>query len=197
MIPSRERYNRLMMTAHWLMLALLIAIYALIELRGLVPKSNPLHDAMKAWHAMLGLTVFCLVFVRLIIRSASRIPPITPPVPAWQHRLAQAMHITLYVFLILMPLLGWLTLSAQGKHVPFYTWEWPALLGPDEALGHTLQDTHEVIGNIGYFLIGMHAAAALAHHYVWHDNTLVRMLPGQRADAVRLNRHQDRRFSSH
>ncbi|WP_431276063.1 cytochrome b [Variovorax ureilyticus] len=28
-----------------------------------------------------------------------------------------------------------------------------------------------------YFLIGMHAAAALLHHYVMRDNTLVRMLP--------------------
>jgi cytochrome b561 len=30
---------------------------------------------------------------------------------------------------------------------------------------------------VGYFLIGIHAAAALAHHYIQRDNTLVRMLP--------------------
>ncbi|SEA55934.1 hypothetical protein [Variovorax sp. YR216] len=28
-----------------------------------------------------------------------------------------------------------------------------------------------------HFLIGLHAAAALVHHYVTRDNTLVRMLP--------------------
>jgi hypothetical protein len=33
-------------------------------------------------------------------------------------------------------------------------------------------------GTIGYFLIGMHAAVALFHHYVIQDNTLTRMLPG-------------------
>ena len=32
----------------------------------------------------------------------------------------------------------------------------------------------------GYFLIGLHAAAALFHHYVRKDDTLVRMLPGGR-----------------
>ncbi|MGB6006856.1 cytochrome b [Castellaniella sp.] len=196
MNPSNERYSRPMMAAHWLTLILLIGIYSLIELRGLVPKSNPLHDAMKAWHATLGLTVFCLVFIRLALRGASRIPPITPPMPAWQHRLAHAMHITLYLFLILMPLLGWLTLSAQGKHVPFYGWEWPALVGADKALGRTLQDIHEVIGNVGYFLIGLHAAAALAHHYLWRDDTLVRMLPGRRSGAAGPTA-QDRDVSSH
>jgi cytochrome b561 len=30
---------------------------------------------------------------------------------------------------------------------------------------------------VGYFLLGLHAAAALFHHYVLKDNTLVRMLP--------------------
>ncbi len=33
---------------------------------------------------------------------------------------------------------------------------------------------------VGYFLIGLHAAAALFHHYVMRDNTLARMLPAPR-----------------
>jgi cytochrome b561 len=32
---------------------------------------------------------------------------------------------------------------------------------------------------VGYFLIGLHALAALFHHYVSRDNTLTRMLPGR------------------
>ncbi|MEO8857686.1 MAG: cytochrome b/b6 domain-containing protein, partial [Burkholderiaceae bacterium] len=40
-----------------------------------------------------------------------------------------------------------------------------------------LKDIHETIGTIGYYLIGLHAAAALFHHYVLRDNTLARMLP--------------------
>lgn len=33
------------------------------------------------------------------------------------------------------------------------------------------------LNSIGYFLIGLHAAAALFHHYLLRDNTLRRMLP--------------------
>jgi cytochrome b561 len=36
---------------------------------------------------------------------------------------------------------------------------------------------HELAGTAGYWLIGLHAVAALFHHYVSRDNTLTRMLP--------------------
>ncbi len=39
---------------------------------------------------------------------------------------------------------------------------------------------HGDIGRAGYALIALHAAAALAHHDLWRDNTLRRMLPAGR-----------------
>lgn len=92
------------------------------------------------------------------------------------------MHGLLYAFLILMPLLGWLTLSAGGKPIPFFGLELPALVGPDKALASTVKEIHETIGTVGYYLIGLHAAAALYHHYFVHDDTLRRMLPQRRKD---------------
>jgi cytochrome b561 len=32
-------------------------------------------------------------------------------------------------------------------------------------------------GTIGYWLIGLHALAGIAHHYYYRDNTLLRMMP--------------------
>ena len=46
-----------------------------------------------------------------------------------------------------------------------------------KSLADSLKEIHETIGTIGYWLIGLHAAVALFHHYVMRDNTLVRMLP--------------------
>jgi len=89
------------------------------------------------------------------------------------------MHVALYGLLLVLPLLGWLTLSAKGRPVPFFGLELPALLAPDKALGKSLEDVHEFIGQLGYWLIGLHAAAALVHHYLVHDDTLRRMWPGQ------------------
>lgn len=174
---DNDRYAALSIAAHWLTLALLVAVYALIELRGIFPKGSDPREAMKAWHFMLGLTVFGVVGVRLVLRLLFRAPPITPVPPGWMRLLASLMYVALYAFLIAMPLLGWLTLSAQGKAIPFFGLELPALIGPDEALAENLEEIHETVGAIGYYLVGLHAAAALFHHYFMGDNTLLRMLP--------------------
>lgn len=183
-----HRYHPLSIGTHWLTLVLLVAVYALIELHDVFPKGSAGREAMKTWHSMLGLTVFALVAVRLALRAMFRTPPIMPAPQPWQQRLAAAMHLALYVFLVVMPVLGWLTLSAQGKPIPFFGFEWPALLAPDKALGKRLEGIHEVIGNLGFFLIGAHAAAALVHHYLMRDDTLLRMLP-QRGRPGRIGAH--------
>jgi len=48
---------------------------------------------------------------------------------------------------------------------------------PNEALAGQLEEVHETIGTLGYWLIGLHATAGLFHHYVLRDATLTRMLP--------------------
>ena len=177
MKPKGKHYHPLQIGVHWLTLLLLIAVYALIELRDIYPKGSAGHELMKTWHFMLGMAVLAVLLVRLPLRLALHAPPITPALPAWQDRLAHAMHWALYGFLLVMPLLGWLTLSAKGQPIPFFGLELPALIGPDKATAKNLEDIHELIGNVGYALIGLHAAAALWHHYVTRDDTLERMLP--------------------
>jgi cytochrome b561 len=48
-------------------------------------------------------------------------------------------------------------------------------MGPDKALASQLKQVHETVGELGYFMIAGHAAAALYHHYIQRDNTLLRM----------------------
>lgn len=176
---TNGRYAGLSIATHWLTLLLLVVVYALIELRGIFPKSSAMYAAMKTWHFMLGLTVFGLVGLRLVLRLVFRAPPITPRPPGWQRFLAATMHLALYAFLIVMPLLGWLTLSAKGKAIPFFGLKLPPLIGPDRILGREFEEIHETVGTIGYYLIGLHVAAALFHHYFMHDDTVLRMLPGR------------------
>lgn len=88
------------------------------------------------------------------------------------------MKLALYVFMIGMPLLGWLLLSAKGTPIPFFGMHFAALIAENKALAESIKELHETVATIGYFLIGSHAAAALVHHYVLRDDTLRRMLPG-------------------
>lgn len=175
---SPERYSALSISLHWLMLALIVAAYAAINLRELFPKGSDPREALKALHYLLGLGVLLLALVRVVARmAAGPTPAIAPPLPRVLQWSARGMVLALYGFMLVMPVLGLATLGAEGKSVALLGWTLPSLVGPDKALAEALGETHEAIGTAGYFLIGLHAAAALFHHYVRHDNTLARMLP--------------------
>ena len=168
-------YSRLSIAMHWLMLALLAAVYACIELREFYPRGSDIREGLKTWHFMLGLSVFVLVWARLIARAVT---PRGPAPRTWLEALAAVVHLALYGLMVAMPVLGWLLLSAEGDAVPFFGLTLPPLVAPSEALAERVEDLHTTIGEAGYWLIGLHAVAALFHHYWLRDATLRRMLPG-------------------
>jgi cytochrome b561 len=85
----------------------------------------------------------------------------------------------LYVFMVVIPLTGWLMSSAKGfQTVWFGVLPIPDLIGKDKALGRSLAELHSAL-NVGFLvLIVVHALAAFMHHFVHKDDTLRRMLPG-------------------
>ena len=172
---GQARYARGLVLLHWFMLLLLAATYACIELREFWPRGTPMRVGLKDAHFAIGLAVFALLWLRLALRFFGATPPITPAPAHWQAALSKAMHLLLYAFMIAMPLLGWLVLSAEGELPVWFGIGLPPLIGVDENLAHELEGLHETIGVAGYWLIGVHAAAALFHHYVLRDDTLRRM----------------------
>lgn len=176
---NRTSYGLLSIFLHWLMLILILAAYAMMDFKTLFPKGSPPRELMAVSHYMLGLTVFCLVWLRLWARTLGTAPVVEPALPAGQALLAKGMHAALYALMIGLPLLGWLTLSAKGTPVPFFWAELPALIDKSKDMAKLLKEVHETLATAGYFLIAAHAAAALFHHYLKRDNTLRLMLPNR------------------
>lgn len=172
-----DRYTAPSIALHWLMLLAIAAVYACIELREMYPKGSDPREALKTWHFMLGLSVFVLAWVRLAVHLYGPVPAIVPEPSRWMKLSGQLMHAALYGLMIGLPIAGWLMLSASGKPVPFFGLQLPALVGENKALAEVFKEIHETGATVGYFLIGLHAAAALFHHYIVRDNTLRRMLP--------------------
>ena len=177
-----NHYSRWSIALHWLMAVLLVATAATIELKGVYPKGSAGRDLLKSVHFMLGLSVFGLVWLRLLARAMGSTPAIVPPPPAWQALLGRLVHLALYALMIGLPLLGWLTLSAKGAAVALPGgFALPLLpIAQSDATSRWIKDLHETGATVGYGLVALHVAAALVHHYVQRDNTLSHMLPGTR-----------------
>lgn len=174
-------FSRPSIALHWLMAVLLVATAAAMEFKGIYPKGSAERDVLKAVHYLLGTSVFILVWLRLLARARGTTPPITPALPAWQTTLSHLVQWALYALMVALPVLGWLVLSANGKPVALL-WGWHMPLLPIASSRDTvllLKDIHETGATVGYGLVALHTVAALVHHYVQHDNTLQRMVPGR------------------
>ncbi|XBS68014.1 cytochrome b/b6 domain-containing protein [Acerihabitans sp. KWT182] len=164
---------------HWVVFILIATAYAAMELRGYAPYGGILRKGMTLVHYTAGLSVLLLMLLRIAARLMSHAPAIIPPPPRWQMILAHAVHGVLYLMFICLPLLGVLTLYFGGREWVFLGYAMPVRDIPDADIQARLRNLHELIANTGYFLIALHAAAALFHHYFMRDNTLMRMLPGK------------------
>jgi cytochrome b561 len=174
-----QRWSSMSIGLHWLMLVLIAAVYSCILLSHSFAIGSAPREFLKASHFMLGFLVLILVALRVVVRLRGHAPLRESNRPHWQKRAAEAMQWGLYALMIIMPLAGWLLLSARGSPIPFFGLDVPALVLKSRDLEVVFKAIHGNGGWIGYWLIGSHAAAALVHHFILRDDTLRRMLPAR------------------
>lgn len=181
MTPAMKtaRYSSMSIILHWLMLLVIVGVFAAMGLREYYPRGSDTRNWLKSMHFTLGLTVFALVWIRIAARVMTTSPaPLDGP--TWRTIPARAVHFALYGFMIAMPLAGWALLSAEGDAIPFYGLRLPALIAKNPALAEQIEGAHVLGGNIVFWVILAHAAAAIFHQYWLNDHLLQRMLPARR-----------------
>jgi cytochrome b561 len=82
--------------------------------------------------------------------------------------------------------MGILVQLKRGNPLPLFgVWDVASPWPTDRTLARTLLRVHEYLADTLLTLAGVHAAAALMHHYIFEDRTLVRMLPAMSKPARR------------
>jgi cytochrome b561 len=131
-------------------------------------------------HNTAGLTILVALVLRLLWRAADPGPPPEPTVLGkWLDRAGALAHYTLYALLIGVVVAGIVLQFSRGNALSLFglfdiASPWPA----DRAFSRSVKGVHELFANGLMVLAGFHAAAALVHHWLLRDRTLVRMLPG-------------------
>ncbi len=106
------------------------------------------------------------------LTAGRRLPGVGSPVV---RTLAAAVHVGLYLLLGTVVALG--IANAFNRGIDLYGLGRLPQLG-DPTLKKSLTQAHGLAANILIALAGLHASAALAHHYLWRDGVLRRMRPG-------------------
>ena len=172
-----QRYSNWVIAFHWIMFLLMVGIYISMEFRHIFERGTPERELMKSAHYIMGITLLLLLVPRLLARIFTPTPEIVPALPAHTKILSKLMYLALYLFMLLMPVMGWIMINANGKDVVWLGLELPRLVEENKALAEQLHDLHEQGATVGYVLIGLHTLAAIFHHYVLKNNVLLRMSP--------------------
>ncbi len=176
---SLTRYGAISRALHWLTVICVSNAWSLGQLIDGFPTGLPRAFALPA-HMMLGELVITLLIVRLGWRAVNPPPPPEPTrFGAFLNFASGLTHYALYGLLVVVPVVGMVVQLKEGRALPIFgicdlASPWPR----DHEAAERILYAHEVLANGLLILAGLHAGAALIHHYVFHDRTLVRMLPG-------------------
>jgi cytochrome b561 len=169
-------YGTVAKLLHWLIVALVLAQFALGWTMPDLPRGRPA-EGLVSLHLSVGATILLVMVARLAWRLVHGAPPSIVAV-VWQRRLACTAHTLLYALLIAVPLAGWAWASAKGWSVSLFgTLELPALVPADWPYRRLAAGLHRNGGWAILALVGLHVLAALRHHVLLRDDVLRRMLP--------------------
>ncbi len=183
------RYGSVAMTFHWTIAALIITNIGLgLWFGEFMSRQDALLYPVVQIHKSIGLTVLVLSLLRLGWRLINPVPPLPRGMSPVLRVLAHLSHFGLYFLMIVIPLTGWLLVSASPLGNPtnyFWLFNWPNLpffTGMTRAALHPLHElfgeSHVVLAWTSIAAVLLHIGAALYHHFLRRDDVLKRMLPG-------------------
>jgi cytochrome b561 len=168
------RHDPTTIALHWLSAALVVVLWTIGQTVDVFP-DGPLRVDYRSIHIALGIILGVVLLARLGWRLMRRetLPPIDHGLLL---TMARVTHWALYVLMIIAVVLGVANVWVRGDAI-FNLFQVPAYDPGNRALRHLVGDWHALAANAILIVAGLHAAAALFHHYVLRDATLRRMLP--------------------
>jgi cytochrome b561 len=173
-------YGLMAVLCHWITAVAVFGLFALGLWMVELNYYSPWYQKAPELHRSVGILLAALVVWRLIWRSFNEQPQSLPNHRPWEKHIAKAMHLLLYLLLFVMFISGYLITTGEGD--PLYVFGWiavPAVISGGEIGVRNLQDLagdiHEIAAYTLVALATLHALAALKHHFVDKDPTLVRM----------------------
>jgi len=179
-----HRFHPLAIILHWVMAVSFILMLA----SGLAMEYLELEKALVfqlfQWHKSLGVLLMVAFFLRVAVRLFAAHPKLPETMPVLERKAAHAGHMMLYLWMLALPLSGWVMVSASSFGLPtivFGWFEWPHIPGiaGDKGLRENANLAHQWLAYSFIALIAGHIAAAVKHLVIDHENLLPRMGVGR------------------
>jgi cytochrome b561 len=171
---------------HWSVALLLLIDFALaISFSQFNPGDALYLPLAYSLHMSFGMPALMVSVLFVIRRVAVGYPRPAEDTAALSTTMARMVHELLYVFMITVPVTGWVILSVRKRPAKLLgSIDWPNIgfvsglsREPRARLHDAFLPAHKILAYLGMILVILHFAAALYHHFYCRDGVLKRMLP--------------------
>ena len=170
--PAPTRYDHVMISAHWIMTALIVGNYAGGLSVDFFPK--PLHPPIVNLHAVIGATILILAVLRLVWRATHTPPPMPASMGPLFRLAAHVGHGLLYILMFATPITGLRAYFLNGGVLNFGLFQIASPLETNKELAHQVIGYHEYAAHLLVAVAAGHLAVALYHQLVLRDNIMAR-----------------------
>lgn len=182
---SPKRYHATVVTLHWVMAVAFLLMLASGLAFDNVPMDRSFKFQLYQWHKSLGVLLLLAFVLRLALRLVTAHPKLPDSLPPLEKKAAKLGHYALYAVMLVMPLSGWLMVSASPYGLPtvvFGWFEWPHIswVVQDQTVHKLSKEAHEWLAYGFIALIAGHVAAVIKHAVLDKHNLLPRMWFGKR-----------------
>lgn len=186
MTPAiKQRYSNIAIGLHWLMALLLIGMLVFGKIMTSMDDASPLRYLFTQWHKTTGIMLLFLALLRILWRLGHAAPAHPAHAPAWEKFAASASHFVLYALLFLIPISGWLMVSASELNIdtllfgviPFPDVPYIGQLDNRAELTERFHSAHEWLSHGLIAIVLLHIGAAFKHFLIDKDDVMPRMLP--------------------
>lgn len=168
-------YGWVSIVMHWLMALLIFGMFGLGLYMVELGYMDVWYKAAPDLHISVGMVLFSLLLFRLVWRSTNPLPQLYGS--RFEKIVGLLVHRLHYIFMFTLMLSGYLIVTADGRAVEiFHVLDVPALLPAEKGREFIAGKVHMLTAWVFIGFIGLHAAAAIKHHVVDKDSTLLRML---------------------
>jgi len=174
---SRTSWGWVAVLLHWLAALVIIGMFALGFWLVDLSYYDKWYRQAPDIHRSVGILLFALMLFRVLWRLLQPAPEPVPNHSRLEIAGAKTSHLLLYLLVFIAMISGYLISTANGAGVSVFGWfEVPSVTGRIERLEDTAGEVHYWATWALIVLAGLHALAALKHHFIDRDDTLRRML---------------------
>ncbi len=175
MDTSVENYNIITRVIHWLSALCIVGLFAVGLWMVDLSYYSEWYRTAPHYHRSIGILLAIVTLFRIVWKHMSASPKSEGK--AFEIVTAKLAHSAMYLLLITIFATGYLISTSDGRGIEVF--DWFTVPGA----GELFPNQSDLAGEIHFYaawavilIAGLHALAALRHHFIDKDNTLRKML---------------------